>query len=153
MEPRREVRGDHPVVLESVGAVEDVVEVGVAVLVDLLGALLGGDEGHLQDQDLGLVDLGVDVEAKRGGVAGEGDLGDADLGRHLDARLAEVADRQVVADEVLELGLELAPPLPDQVAERRDGVPGRERDGDQFARDRDLVARIDADQAAPSRGR
>ena len=95
-----------------------VVEVRVAELVDQRRALVGGDEGHLEDQDLGLVDLGAGVEALGRGVAQVGDLGQADLGRDLDAGEPQVAD--LLAGQVVVLGLELLPPLPDEEAERGD---------------------------------
>ena len=41
MQPRAEVRGDDHLVLELVGAVEQVVEMGVAELVDQRRALVG----------------------------------------------------------------------------------------------------------------
>ena len=63
-------------------AFEDVVEVGVAELVDFFLAVFGAVEGHLGDQDLGIVDRRVAVETDGGGVAEVTEQRDADFAGH-----------------------------------------------------------------------
>jgi hypothetical protein len=86
MKPGTEMRGDDHLVFEPVGPGNQVVEMGVAKLVDQRRALIGRDKGHLEDQDLHLVDRGERIEARRRGIAHVGDPGKPDLGRNLDAR-------------------------------------------------------------------
>ena len=64
-------------------ALDHVVEVHVAELVDLLLAVAGGHERHLQDQHLGLVHRRAVVEPFRRTVAEVGQPRDADLVRSL----------------------------------------------------------------------
>ncbi len=92
MQASAEVRGDDHLVLEQVGAVQQVIEMSVAKLVNQGRALVGGDEGQLHDQDLGPVGFGKGVEARRGCVTQVGDLGQTDLGRDFDSREPQVAD-------------------------------------------------------------
>src|SRR5207247_11195791 len=82
MVARAEVRADNQLVLEAVGPLDEVVEVHVAELVDLLAAVVGPDEAHFGDEDLGLVDRRVVVEAGRAGIAGVGDERHAHLPRY-----------------------------------------------------------------------
>ena len=60
------------------------------------------------------------------------------------ARQPQVAD--LFSREVVILGLELLPTLPDQVSERGDRVSGRDRLDDQLSREFDLVARLEPDE-------
>ena len=144
MEPRAEVRGDDQLVLEPIGARQEIIEMCVAELVDLVRQLGLADEGHLHDEHLGAVDVGEGVQSLRGGVAEIRDLRDADLGRDLDARQPQVAD--LLDRQARVLGLELLAPLPHEEADRRDRVLRREDRDDQLARQLDLLPRLHADE-------
>ena len=124
VQPGAEVRGDDHLVLEPVGPLDACRRGGCGRTCGSPTARsFGRDERHLEDQDLGPVDLGQGVEARRRRIAQVGDLGNADLGRDLDAREPQVADL-VVADQVLILGLELLPALPDEVTRARGSCAG-----------------------------
>ena len=122
-------------------ALDEVVQVHVAELVDLLPAVVGRDEAHLRDQDLRLEDGRVGVEAGRAGVAGVGRAAAcALLARHLDAGQPQVAD--LVAGQAVVLRPSACCAAPRRRS-RRDGivcVVANARD-DVLARQLDLVAR------------
>ena len=58
----REVRKNNSLVLEAISAVDNIVEVHVAELLDLVAAMIGAKETHLGDQNFRLVNCRIAVE-------------------------------------------------------------------------------------------
>src|SRR6185369_7721106 len=56
-----EVGGDDEFVLEAIASLDKIVEVHVAMLVNFVLAVVGGDEGHFGDQDFGFVEVGIGI--------------------------------------------------------------------------------------------
>ncbi len=108
------------------------------------GRSLGATNVQLQDQDLGLIDLGENVNALWGGVSQVGDPGQSDLGRDLGTRQPQIAN--LVTGQAVVLGLELLAPFPYQKAQRRNGMPRGEGLHHQLTRQFDLIAGHDPNQ-------
>ena len=76
---RTEVGEDDEFVFELVGALQDVVQMSVAELVNLLLAMLRAVKGHLRDENLCFVNGGVVIQADGSGVAEITDQRNADF--------------------------------------------------------------------------
>ncbi len=136
--PRAEVAGDDPLVMKPIAPLDEVVQVHVAVLVNLFLAVAGRDERHLRNQHLRLVHDRRVIESGRRAVAQVRYQRSPFFPRHLDAREPQVAN--LVARSAGELILQFALPLPHHVTQRRHGVMRGRGRHHQLARQLDLVA-------------
>ena len=73
--PRTQVTKNDQFILELVGAVEDIIQVHVSVLVDLFFAVIRTEKRHFRDQDFGFVHVVVTVQSGRRSISGETDKG------------------------------------------------------------------------------
>lgn len=110
-----EVCKDDEFVLESLFAVEEIVEVHVAEFVDFFTAMGGSEERHFRDQDVAGVDIGMGIESVGGGIAGEADERCEEFGGDFDSLHADVAD--LVTGESGEFGSEFFADIVDDVAD------------------------------------
>ena len=126
-----EVAADDLFVLEQVLAFDEVIQVHVSIFVDLVFAVIWGQEGHFGDQDFGAKHIGITVESCRCGIACVGDKRDSGFGGHLEARETRVSD--LVSGPVGEFGFEFAAFFPDDETQCGDRVLHRMGRHDEFS--------------------
>ncbi len=109
-------------VLEPGLAIQQVVEMHVAELVNPLFAVAGRDKRHFEDQDIRLVHRGAGVEALGRTVAEIGQAGNPQFAGDLGAGQPQVAD--LLARKTLVFLAQLLADSPDDEPVRREGVRG-----------------------------
>src|SRR6516162_5042836 len=115
-----EVRKNDQFVLKPVGPFDHVVQVHVAELVDLFPPVAWPDEADFGNEDFRLVDRRVSVQTGRAGIARVGQERGSHLASYRRAAQAQVAN--LLARQALILLLEFEPAVPDNIAQRRNGV-------------------------------
>src|SRR5438874_2588820 len=97
---RAEMGGDNELVLEPLLALQEIIQVHVAELVDLLAAMVGPNETHLGDEDFRLENWRIVIQSGGAGVARVRQKRGADLAGNLRAPQPQIAD--LVAGQPLE---------------------------------------------------
>ena len=82
---RAEMAADDHLVMEAGGALDEIVEMHVAELVNFLPAMIGPNETQLHNQHLGFEDGWIAIETGRVGVTGVSHERGAHLPRHRQA--------------------------------------------------------------------
>lgn len=136
--PRAQVSGDDEFVVEPIGTLAIVVDVHVAMFVDQILAVFRGDEGHLADQDPGLEENRIVVQALRVGIAGIRENWDTCFGRDLGPRHFQIAD--FVPAQILELWFQFISELVHDEAKGIDRVSRWQRRHDVFTAKMSFVA-------------
>src|SRR5262249_35504531 len=110
-------------VLETIGSLDHVIEMHVPELVDLFAAMAGPDEADLGNENLGLVNGWVVIQAGRTRVAAIGHERRSSLAGH--ARAAEAEISNLLAGQAVIFFLEFEPAIPNDTAKGRDRVRRR----------------------------
>src|SRR5262249_40794188 len=138
MVARAEVGKNNELISKKISSLDHVVQVHVSEFMNLLPAMAGPDEAHLRDQNLGLIDGRIAIQAGRTRVACITQRWLARFAGYHGARKPEIANpltRQAVI-----FFLQLETPVPNDIAERGNGMGSPERGDDQLARQLDLVS-------------
>src|SRR5262245_19967486 len=99
------MRADDELILEAVGALQKIIQVHVAELVNLLPEMIGPDEAQLGDEDLSLEDGRAAIQSRGAGVAGVSNERCPHFTRHRRSCQPQISDLLAGQPQVLLLQL------------------------------------------------